>query len=627
VIETPVRSSSILAVASVVAAVTFLVFSGALRHDFLNYDDDTYVTSNPSIRSLSWESSIELFTESRFRSYTPLTFLSHGVDHLIWGMSPAGHHLTNLLLHSANAVWVFLLTMSLLAVRSARPATADSGALSSLSLGVSWPVLVGSAGAALAFSLHPAKVEAAAWVSDRKDLLMTFFLLPSILAYMRFSLESGRELRRRWYLVSLVCFLCAVLSKSVAVAAPLGLFVLDLLLYRPALLRKNLGRIVLAKIPFVLPGVILAGAAVLAATGHETTEFVAEMSPYEKALFPLYTLLFYPVKMLLPLGLTPIYAPPSAVTLTAFAVMALALTALALIALRGGRVVLSSAWLFYVVMILPTILGALSSTGMQAWADRYAYFPTISLFVLFGGVLQWVILRSSRRGRLRDGRFVVIGVILILGLLGFMSVRQLQWWRDSETLWRYVTEVTPDLHLGYNNLGGLYADRGDYEGAIQLYKKALGVRPAFVNAHNNLGLAYFALGRIEEAVAAHRTALTFDSTYVEAYTSLGNVMLSRGDLTGAADLYRRALSIDSLSAKAYYNLGIVNYRLGQNEGALACFRRTASIEPDAARAHVSMGIIHSEEGRTEMSIAAFRKAARLGSGQAQGLLTQKGLSW
>jgi tetratricopeptide (TPR) repeat protein len=597
VIETPVRSSSILAVASVVAAVTFLVFSGALRHDFLNYDDDTYVTSNPSIRSLSWESSIELFTESRFRSYTPLTFLSHGVDHLIWGMSPAGHHLTNLLLHSANAVWVFLLTMSLLAVRSARPATADSGALSSLSLGVSWPVLVGSAGAALAFSLHPAKVEAAAWVSDRKDLLMTFFLLPSILAYMRFSLESGRELR------------------------------LDLLLYRPALLRKNLGRIVLAKIPFVLPGVILAGAAVLAATGHETTEFVAEMSPYEKALFPLYTLLFYPVKMLLPLGLTPIYAPPSAVTLTGFAVMALALTALALIALRGGRVVLSSAWLFYVVMILPTILGALSSTGMQAWADRYAYFPTISLFVLFGGVLQWVILRSSRRGRLRDGRFVVIGVILILGLLGFMSVRQLQWWRDSETLWRYVTEVTPDLHLGYNNLGGLYADRGDYEGAIQLYKKALGVRPAFVNAHNNLGLAYFALGRIEEAVAAHRTALTFDSTYVEAYTSLGNVMLSRGDLTGAADLYRRALSIDSLSAKAYYNLGIVNYRLGQNEGALACFRRTASIEPDAARAHVSMGIIHSEEGRTEMSIAAFRKAARLGSGQAQGLLTQKGLSW
>ncbi|MGB6121388.1 MAG: tetratricopeptide repeat protein, partial [Bacteroidota bacterium] len=530
-IDTPVRKRSLLAVAAMVAAVTFLVFSGALRHDFLNYDDDKYVTENTRIQTLTWESTFALFTESRFRSYTPLTFLSHGFDHAAWGMDPGGHHLTNLLIHSANAVWVFFLTMSLLAAWPARESPADPGGSRKLMRLFSWPVLVGGVGAALAFSLHPAKVESAAWVSDRKDLLMTFFLIPSFLAYLKFSLNSGRTTRRRWYLLSLVCFLFAVLSKSVAVAAPLGIFAIDLLLYPLATLRGRLGRIVVAKIPFLLPGVILGVAAVLAATGHETTPFVAEMTSYEKLLFPLYTLLFYPVKLLVPVGLTPIYAPPSTIVLTIFAAVALAATGLALIALRGGWVVLSLAWLFYSLMILPTIVGALSSTGMQAWADRYAYFPTISFFLLFGVFLQRLIIGPVSRARLPSARIALAGTVLILGLLGLMSVRQVQWWRDSETLWLYVTEVTPDLPLGYNNLGGLLADRGDYEGAIRLYGKATEVSPHFVNAHNNLGLAFFALGRVDQAVSAHRKALEVDSTFVDAYTSLGNVLLSKGELT------------------------------------------------------------------------------------------------
>jgi len=628
VIKTPASSRSILVVASVVAAVTFLVFTGALRNDFLNYDDDTYVTNNPRVRSLTWESTLALFTESRFRSYTPLTFLSHGIDHAVWGMTPAGHHLTNLLLHSANAVWVFILAMTLLAAWPVRPGTASSGVPSRLRDHLSWPDLLGGAAAALAFSLHPAKAEAAAWVSDRKDLLMSFFLIPSLLAYLKFSLASGRGSRRRWYLLSLACFLLAVLSKSVAVAAPLGLLAIDLLLQRRAALRGKLGRVLLAKIPFILPGVILAVVAALSATGHETAQSIAEMTLYERALFPLYTLLFYPVKLLLPVGLTPIYAPPSAVVMTVFAAVALAATGLALASWRGRTLVLSAAWLFYCVMILPTILGALSSTGMQAWADRYAYFPTISFFLLFGGFLRGVIVRSAGHARHLHARLALGGTVLVLlGVLGFLSVRQVEWWRDSDTLWRYVTEVTPDLPLGFNNLGGLLAERGDYEGAAKLYEKAIEVDPRFVNAHNNLGLALFALGRLEQAEAAHRNALALDSTYVDAYTSLGNVLLSRGDLTGAADLYRRALSRDSLSAKAYYNLGIVCYRLGQKDSALSCFRRTASIEPDAARAYLSMGAIHSEDGRIEMSIAAFRRAARLGSGQARQLLTDRGLSW
>jgi tetratricopeptide (TPR) repeat protein len=607
--------------------VTFLVFSGALSHDFLNYDDDKYVTENLRIQSLSWESFVAFFTESRFRSYTPLTFLSHGIDYALWGMSPYGHHLTNLLLHSANAVWVFFLTLSLLAVWSGTAARPDLEHVSTRLLRSSWPLLAGGAAAALSFSLHPAKVEAVAWVSDRKDLLMTFFLIPSVLAYMKFSLEERREGRRGWYLLSLGCFLLAVLSKSVAVAAPLGLLVIDFILYRSAGVRRRLGPVVLAKIPFLLPGLLLGIAAAVTATGYGVTDFVAEMTPAEKTLFPFYTLLFYPVKVLVPVGLTPIYAPPSPIVLTIFAGAALAATGFALVGLWRGRVVLAAAWLFYSVMILPTILGALSSTGMQAWADRYAYFPTVSFFVLFGGVLWKVIEGPAKRGQLAPAGPALIGTVLILGFLSLLSVRQVEPWRTSEELWGHVTRVAPELPLGYNNLGGLYSDRGDYERAIQLYRRAIEVKPNFVNAHNNLGLALFAMGRVDEAVVAHGNALAVDSTYVDAHTSLGHILFSGGDLSGAAAHYRRALAVDSLSAKANYNLGLVWYRMGRKDSALACFLRTTSIDPDAARAYVGMGIIYQDEGRDEMSIASFRKAARLGSGQARQLLTQKGLSW
>lgn len=127
-IDTPVRTIGLIAVALVVAAVTFVVFSGAMKNGFLNYDDDKYVTDNPRVQTLSWDSSVALFRESRFRSYTPLTFLSHTIDYAIWGPAPAGHHLTNLLLHSANAVWVLLLTLIVIVARR-HPAVTGGGHL------------------------------------------------------------------------------------------------------------------------------------------------------------------------------------------------------------------------------------------------------------------------------------------------------------------------------------------------------------------------------------------------------------------------------------------------------------------------------------------------------------------
>ncbi|MCK5572010.1 MAG: hypothetical protein KAJ12_04590, partial [Bacteroidetes bacterium] len=366
-IDTPVRTISLIAVALVVAAVTFVVFSGAMKNGFLNYDDDKYVTDNPRVQTLSWDSSVALFRESRFRSYTPLTFLSHTIDYAIWGPAPAGHHLTNLLLHSANAVWVLLLTLIVIVARRHPAVTGGDISSTKLRQYFTWPVVIAAAAAALAFALHPTRVESVAWVSGRKDLLMSFFLIPSFLAYMMFSLERDKRLRRRWYLFSLLLYLFALLSKSVAVAAPLGLVVIDILLKGRDGFSRLLVQSIRSKLPFLALAGVFGIAAALAATGHKTNQFILDMSAYEKILFPLYSLAFYPLKLLLPLTLTPIYASPSPAVLTSLAAVAFTLTALAVVGLMRGWVDWSAAWIFYAAMILPAVLGALSSTGMQVW--------------------------------------------------------------------------------------------------------------------------------------------------------------------------------------------------------------------------------------------------------------------
>src|SRR2546422_1034299 len=230
-----------------VAAITFVTFSHTLGHEFVNWDDDVYVYDNPVVRSLSPQRIWWLFSHFYYYAYIPVTMLSHAIDVVMWEMNPRGHHLTSVLLHSANAIWVLVLGLSLLRIASGF--ARSPGNRSATLMGMSF--------AAVLFAVHPLRAESVSWVSDRKDLLCAFFFLPGIVAYVKYSAAKGIASGRRWYLVSFFLFLLAVLSKPIAVTFPMVLLVLDWLLLGRKPPRTSVQSLVREKVPFLLISLLL----------------------------------------------------------------------------------------------------------------------------------------------------------------------------------------------------------------------------------------------------------------------------------------------------------------------------------------------------------------------------------
>ncbi len=282
----------------VVAAVTFGVFSPALSFEFVNWDDNLYVYQNPRLHPLTFQNIVWLFTHSYFLSWTPVALLSHALDLKIWGTNPFGHHLTSLLLHSANAVLVFWLAL----IFQSGPRNGENHPLKTgIDQNVPTEMVIGGVVAALLFSLHPLRVESVAWISDRKDLLCTFFMLLCTVLFI--SRRKKEDETPAGYAALLTLYALALGTKSVAAVLP-GIFILiDMLLFR----RKFLSG-VKSQLPLIIPGIATVIVARIAAEGGEKNFLFVNKSGWEFLAYPFTTLLFYLRKTIIPVDLSPVYA-------------------------------------------------------------------------------------------------------------------------------------------------------------------------------------------------------------------------------------------------------------------------------------------------------------------------------
>jgi tetratricopeptide (TPR) repeat protein len=295
------------------------------------------------------------------------------------------------------------------------------------------------------------------------------------------------------------------------------------------------------------------------------------------------------------------------------------------LALRGRNVWLL-AWLYYLAFLMPTITGL--RAGIQPWADRYSYLPTMGLFLLIGGgvVVLW-----ERSERLRSGTAlraaVLSGSMVLVVTYVHLNLKQIPIWKDSETLWQHAVDVAPGIPMSYANLGvALYA-KGDLDSAVALYYKALEIEPDYADALYNLGIAYEAKGQSENAIASYEKAIESEPKYADAYINLGNMHVNSGRLDDGIALYRKAVALDPSDADAYYNMGTALYRKGNRQAALEFFRKTISLAPGNAKAHFNMGIIFSNAGDQDAAIESFTTAARLGFSDAQKVLNEWGYVW
>jgi tetratricopeptide (TPR) repeat protein len=579
-----------------IALVTIAAFLPALENQFVNWDDNENLTDNPHYRGLGWPQLRWMWTAFHAGHYMPLTWMSFGLDYLLWGMQPIGYHLSSLLLHTANAVVFYFLARRLLGLVLANPAERGQAGLT-LSAGF----------AALLFALHPLRVESVVWATERRDVLSGFFYLLTVLAYLRAC--GGEERCRWWYAGSVALFVCALLSKSMAVSLPVVLLILDVYpLRRLGGTRGWWGeaarRVYLEKIPFVLLALAASAIAFLALAGLQNMSSLDDLSVLGRLAVSAYGLSFYLWKTVAPVNLSPLYeltvVNPSAIPFLLSYGVVLTVTALAW-TVRRRVPGLPATWLAYVVILLP-VLG-LFQNGAQIAADRYTYLAGLGWAILTGAGLFafWSRLPS-----------VLIGTTICV-LLGFAALTwtQTHVWRNSQTLWTHALAIDPNSPLAEYGLGDALARQGKLAEAIEHFRRALAMMPDFAEGQYNWGHALAQQGRLAEAIERYREALAIRPDYPEAHYNWGHALAQQGRLAEAIEHYREALRIRPAYVMALNNLGNALARQGKPAEAIEQYRKALQIQPGHAEVHYNLGVTLAQQGKFGEAIEHYRRAFEL----------------
>jgi protein O-mannosyl-transferase len=538
--------------ALLLVGATFAAFYPVLSAGFVIYDDETYVLRNPHVQggfggdALWWA-----FTAGYASNWHPLTWLSHMLDWSLYGASPAGHHLTSLLLHAANAVALFLLLDRM----TQAP----------------WR----AAFAAALFALHPLHVESVAWVAERKDVLSTLLWLLATWSYVAWTRRRGAA---RYLLVAALLAL-GLASKPMLVTLPLTLLVLDFWpLGRWEAETARTLRLVAEKLPLL--ALSLASAAVTWAVQAASPalgsleEFslgtrisnalVASASYLGKAVWPAGLAVFYPH----PGTSLPPWKPVGAALLLA------AITAAA-VALRRRRPYVLAGWLWYLVTLLPVI--GLVQAGEQAMADRYTYVPLIGPFVAaawgFPDAARALLAASRRaRGESAAGDRVLrwalpLGAGAVLLVLSVLTRAQVATWKDSVTLFERALAVTDRNYLAHLDLGAALAREGRADDALAHYREAVRIKPDHAMAQYDLGSALAARDRDGEAMEHYLRALALNPGYAAAHNNLGILLAKQGKIDEAARHYADAARLRPDFAEAHFNLAVALHALGRDAEA------------------------------------------------------------
>lgn len=594
------------------AVLIFLITAAAFARSawggFIDFDDFAILFKVDGYRGLALHNLAWDFSVFQMGHFQPLTWISYGIEFLIWGLDPKtgapGFHLTNVLLHAANAVLVYFLAIRLMTA-AGWPAANDT-------LNTPRSVLLGAGAAALFFSLNPLRVESVAWITERRDVLSTFFLVLAALSYLRaFTPGSVKASSPGAYWLVVGLLLLSLLSKSWGMSFFVIVTILDIYPLRrlpadPRRWRNARSRAVLVqKLPLAVLGIaalIIAGLAQSSLPG--TTKSLEEWSVGERLVQSVFGLYFYVVKTFVPINLCALYDFPVKLDpLEPRFVIAYA-------AVLGGAVILwmsrrqapalLAAGVCYAVTVAP-VLGFFQS-GIQFVADRYSYVSCIGWAVLVGAGVAWLLRERATRARTRV--LVGAGALVVCGVFAVGTWRQTYYWKDALYLWQHALEVgwdgpTVRQYLAYqlnthqdiegaeaqyrisiemnpNQGGALYPygnilrDRGDYAGAEQAYIRAAGCMADPWRACTALGLLYLNhLDRPDDAVNVLRAGIRDiekpgrkgPAAGGQPYFLLAGALYELGDLKGCRDNLRIAAKEDDTREQAQRRLAEVEAEL------------------------------------------------------------------
>ncbi len=590
----PYRSTVGLAVALV--ALTLATYWPLRSCDFIDYDDPDYVTANSHVQAgLTTKGFVWALRSTEFANWHPLTWLSHMLDCELYGLNPIGHHFSNLLLHLANTLLLF-------------------GVLNRMTR-APWR----SATVAALFGIHPLHIESVAWVSERKDVLSTFFFMLTLWTYVRYvELKSAtRAASSRhvpsciFYLLAIVCFILGLMSKPMLVTLPFVLLLLD---YWPLRrLEAGAGSSPLAtrfawpllreKLPFFALSVL---SSVVTYTAQHSSGVVRSLE-----IIPLHIRLAnafvsyasYLGKTIWPGNLAIFYPYPDSWPATFVTVAGLLTAGLTIAAAWFARrkPYMTVGWFWYLGTLVPVI--GLVQVGAQAMADRYTYVPLIGTFLMlvWGGgdlLLRWrvspILLRT-----------MAVSVIISCAL---RSAYQIRYWRSTEMLFQHAIKATQGNYVACNVLGIALERRGDLARAADCYTAALRLKPNFADAHSNLGGVLARQGNLDQAIVQFQQALLYRPNFCNALITLGGALTEQGRAAEAIAPLRKAIQLQDQDVDAHYNLGNAWLALARTNEASAEYQRVLALNSNHAPANFQLAGLLLSGDNAAAAVRHYRTA-------------------
>lgn len=583
--------------------ITLAVYFQVRNHEFINFDDNVYVTENRHVQegltlnSIKWAFTLAKLDEKAY--WHPLTWLSHMADCQIFGLKSNMHHLFNVYYHIVNVILLFLLLNRM--------------------TGAMWK----SAFVAMIFAVHPINVESVAWISERKNLLSTTFWMLTMLFYTYY---AARPSSFR-YLLVLIFFSFGLMAKPMLVTLPCVLILIDYWpLYRlkwgqhegnlgeinqsnfkPPFHEATIYRLILEKIPLLFISLIVMGLAYFSLQNYGAIHDATTVPISLRIANALVSYVKYPWKMVCPLNLAIFYPFPKVIPFWEIITPAFLLIIITtLVILKAKKVpYLLVGWLWYLGTLVP-VIGLIQGGLWPEMADRWAYIPFIGLFV----IIAWGVSDLLSQWRYRK-IWIATLTIAAISLLTVISWRQIGYWDNSITLFEHAIKVTRNNFVAYNNLGVALNRQGDFDKAINNCLQALKINPGYPDEYLNLGVAFAKQGKTDAAINYYLQALMVKPSYTEAHYNLGNMLVTQGKLDEAINHYLQALKINPLYAEAHENLGNALMMQGKIDEAISHFSQALQIKPDFTDAHYNLGIALFRKQDFRGAINCFRDVLKI----------------
>lgn len=577
-------STNRAAIAALLAAI-FIVFRALPGHDFINFDDNSYVSENHYVRDgLTSESVRAAFTETFNGHWHPLTMLSYMLDTAVFGPGPGGYHFTNLALHAANTLVLLFLLHNI--------------------TGAFWPSYL----VAALFALHPAHVEPVAWIASRKDLLSTLFFLLTMQAHASYT----RNPKRATYAIASVCLVLGLLSKAMLVTVPAVLLLMD---YWPLrridfageMRWRAAAKLVGEKWLYFVIAIVFSAVTIFTQSHAGTMTSFEDLSLSARLFNAVRAYGDYLRIAVWPARLAPFYPHSGHVEsfvniLPAITVLIAATVISVAFARRAPYLIVG--WLFFLGTLIP--VSGLMQAGIQSYADRYTYIPFTGLDIM----AAWG-LRDLASRWVKGPRVVAVACAAVLIGCAVISFRQASFWKDDVRLFEHTLAVTQKNYVAHMILGNAYTKAGRADDAIEQFRAGIAIEPLDADLHASMAIALGNHGDVQGSRKAYLETLRINPAHVVANTNVGALLGMQGDHAEAVAFFERALEVRPDFVPALSGLGLSLSELGKYAEAEDVLDRGLKIDPAQANLHKHLGLVYAKTGRDAEASAASHRALEL----------------